>query len=549
MKDEHDLESSFEENLLKEGFISKGQLETVKLEQKRSSISIVEALRRLNIVSEDKLQQFLLKELRISIFPLKDFTPSQEVLSYIPADFAWNHKVIPLVKEQDTLAIGLLDPLNFSLQEQLRFKTGLFIRPYLIKESELADFLSRCYDRRTDRVGAPAETAVEDDKGEFEKPTIIEAVNLLITQAVKSNASDVHLEPHEGSVRVRLRIDGVLEEVTPPSINLYKALASRVKIMSNLDIAEKRIPQDGRFQLQVDQKPLDVRVSVLPTIHGESIVLRLLSQDKKILSLEELGMLEDNLKEYTKAIYQTSGMILVTGPTGSGKSTTLYASLSALKTTAKNIITIEDPVEYELNFCRQIPVNPKVNLTFAAGLRSILRHDPDIIMVGEIRDLETATIAVQAALTGHLVFSTLHTNDAVSAITRLVDMGIEPFLVSSCVNLVIAQRLVRVLCPQCKKSRKAVFEDSPSGKTEIEIYEPAGCQSCLQTGYSGRIGIFELMEMTPEVSQLTVRKANADEITQVCRKHGMRFLYDDGWNLVRKGVTSPQELLRVLGRM
>ncbi len=547
MKDERELQSSFEENLIKQGVISKEQLETVRLEQKRSSISLVEALHRLNVVSEDKLQQFLVNELRLPFFSLKGFTPSEEALSCIASEFAWNYKVIPLTKEQDTLSIGLLDPLNFSLQEQLRFRTGLFVKVYLVKESELTEFLGSFYDRRTEPRGAEGGKEKDFEAGEFEKPSIIEAVNLLIAQAVNSKASDIHIEPHAEKVRVRMRIDGVLKDVSAPSISLYKALVSRIKIMSNLDIAEKRVPQDGRLQVQGEGRDLDVRVSVLPTIYGESVVMRLLSQDKKILTLEQLGMREENLVIFEKAITRTSGMILVTGPTGSGKSTTLYATLSALKSSLKNIITIEDPVEYQLDFCRQIPVNPKVNLTFAAGLRSILRHDPDIIMVGEIRDLETATIAVQAALTGHLVFSTLHTNDAVSAITRLVDMGIEPFLVASCVNVVIAQRLVRSLCPNCKKTVKGIFANSTFPTEEIEVCEPVGCQNCLQTGYAGRIGIFEIMEMTPQIAQTTVKKANADEIAQICKKDGMRFMRDDAWNLVRKGTTSPEEILRVLG--
>jgi type II secretory ATPase GspE/PulE/Tfp pilus assembly ATPase PilB-like protein len=392
-------------------------------------------------------------------------------------------------------------------------------------------------------------------KREGAEPSVIEAINLLLLQAVKVNASDIHIEPQEGRMSIRLRVDGVLKDISPFEQNLYNAVVSRIKIMSNLDIAEKRLPQDGRFKVELEEGSLDVRVSVIPTIQGESVVLRLLRQHKKLLTLQELGMSKENYDRYTKLIHRPSGIILVTGPTGSGKTTTLYASLSMLKGTERNIITIEDPVEYQLDFCRQIQVNPKVNLVFATGLRSILRHDPDIIMVGEIRDRETAEIAIQAALTGHLVFSTLHTNDAASAVTRLIDMGIEPFLIASCLNGAVAQRLVRTLCPECKKPVEVeTFEKLPfsaprefSDKERAGIYQPKGCQSCLYTGYAGRIGIFEIMEMLPQIGRLTVEKASSEEIINFCRSQGMKFLYDDGWEKVSSGLTSPQELLRILG--
>jgi type II secretory ATPase GspE/PulE/Tfp pilus assembly ATPase PilB-like protein len=338
-----------------------------------------------------------------------------------------------------------------------------------------------------------------------------------------------------------------LKEISPPEAGLSAAFVSRIKIMSNLDIAEKRVPQDGRFNVNFGEESLDVRVSVIPTIKGESLVLRLLRQNRRLLTLEELGMSKDKLDIYNRLIQRPSGIILVTGPTGSGKTTTLYASLTQLKSIDRNIITIEDPVEYQLDFCRQIQVNPKVNLTFATGLRSILRHDPDIIMVGEIRDLETATIAIQAALTGHLVFSTLHTNDAASAITRLVDMGIEPFLIASCLNGAVAQRLVRVLCPKCKKAtEKTVFPNSPYAEP-IEVYKPVGCQDCLNTGFAGRLAIFEIMELSGDIGRLTMQRASSEQIISYCRGRGMKFLLDDGWEKVARGLTTPTELMRVLG--
>lgn len=545
---------NIEESLVKEGIISSPQLQTLKLEQQRSSTTLVEAIHRLKFVPEDVLNDFLSEKLHLKKFSLTDFSPPKDLLSLLPAEFTWKHKVIPLFREHDELAVGLLDPLNAELLEELRFRTGLFIKPYLVKEEELNNVLIQYYDRRkTKRPQSPA--VLEELTKEVSEPTVVEAVNLLLLQAVKVNASDIHIEPQEGRMRIHLRVDGVLKDISPFEQNIYNALVSRIKIMSNLDIAERRLPQDGRFKVDLEEGSVDVRVSVIPTIQGESVVLRLLRQNKKLLTLQELGMLKDNLDRYLRLIQHPSGILLVTGPTGSGKTTTLYASLMILKNSEKNIITIEDPVEYQLDFCRQIQVNPKVTLLFSTGLRSILRHDPDIIMVGEIRDRETAEIAVQAALTGHLVLSTLHTNDAASAITRLIDMGIEPFLIASCLNGVVAQRLVRVLCPKCKKpmdegSLKNLPLSIPKGISDEErqsIYQAQGCQDCLHTGFSGRLGIFEIMEMGPQISRLTVEKASSEQLISFCRSAGKEFLYDDGWKKVLSGLTSPQELIRILG--
>lgn len=547
---------NIEEGLLKEGLISQKQYETLKLEEERSSISSVDALRRLKLIPEDILIDFLSKKLHLEKFSLSNYSPTEDLTSLLPWDFVLKNKVIPLfTKENNELAVAVLDPLNHSILEELRFRTSLFIKPYLVKEEELSNALSMYCEKSKETQSK----VVSDEKirEEGTKPSVVEGVDLLLLQAIRANASDIHIEPRDKKMSLRLRIDGVLKEITPPEANLYNAFVSRIKIMSNLDIAQRRIPQDGRFSFNSeDGDALDVRVSVIPTIQGESIVLRLLKQNKKLLTLSESGMSEDNLKIYKRLIQHSSGIVLVTGPTGSGKTTTLYASLLTLRSSERNIITIEDPVEYKLDFCRQIQVNPNVNLTFATGLRSILRHDPDIVMVGEIRDLETATIAIQAALTGHLVFSTLHTNDAPSAITRLIDMGIEPFLIASCLNGVVAQRLVRVLCPKCKKpaSSKDILPQNLdkiksdfSLKGELTIYEPVGCQDCLYTGFSGRIGIFEIMEMTPQIGRLCVEKTSSEEIANLAKGTGMKFLYDDGWRKVLDGVTSPQELLRVLG--
>ncbi|MFA4889079.1 MAG: GspE/PulE family protein [Candidatus Omnitrophota bacterium] len=552
---------NLEQSLVDEKIISDEQLRMVKLEQQRSSATLVQALRRLNFIAEDNLINFLSAKLNLPKFSLTDFNSEEDLANLFPSEFLWKEKVIPLFKNRDELAVGMLDPLDLSMLEELRFRTGMFIKPHLVKEEELNAALTRFSDRRKSREKLTAQPeglsggqqqAVDDGV----KPSVVEAVNLLLLQALRVNASDVHIEPHKDKMRLRLRVDGVLAEISPPEREVYNAFVSRIKIMSNMDIAEKRIPQDGRFNVELEDTALDVRVSVIPTIQGESVVLRLLKQSKKILTLQQIGISEENLKIYLRLVYKPSGILLVTGPTGSGKTTTLYATLSMLKTVERNIITIEDPVEYQLDFCRQIQVNPKVNLTFAAGLRSILRHDPDIIMVGEIRDLETATIAIQSALTGHLVISTLHTNDAVSAITRLVDMGIEPFLIASCLNGAVAQRLVRVLCPKCKKLTKEIklkieYPGLSDANYELikakGVYQPQGCQACLNTGYSGRLAVFEIMEMNPEVGRQTVEKVSSDTIARYCRQQGMKFLYDDGWQKVIDGVTCPQELVRVLG--
>jgi type IV pilus assembly protein PilB len=545
---------NLEEQLEHEKIISPEQLQTIRLEQQRSSVSLVQAMRQLKVVSEEKLLEFLGKHLHLEAYNLKSFVPDKELMALLPAELLWQKKVLPLYKDNFELAVGVLDPLDATIYDELRFRTGLFIKPYLVREDELVDILTRCCDRREAAREAHQDSGsrpkLEDtfSKEEFSKPSIIEAVNLLLLQALKFGASDIHIEAQRDKMRLRLRIDGVLKEITPPESTAYNAFVSRIKIMANLDIAERRQPQDGRFNVELDNIALDVRVSVIPTIERESIVLRLLKQNKKVLTLNQLGMASEHLTQYENLIRKPSGIILVTGPTGSGKTTTLYASLSIIQSVQSNIITIEDPVEYHLDFCRQIQVNQKVNLTFANGLRSILRHDPDIIMVGEIRDLETATIAIQAALTGHLVFSTLHTNDAASAITRLVDMGIEPFLIASCLNGVVAQRLVRVLCKKCAyKKEKRAYKEAPFVDKEIEVWEAKGCQDCLHTGFSGRVGIFEIMEMTPEIGRLTVEKASSTEIIKQCRSTGMRFMYDDGWDKIIAGSTNVAEVLRVLG--
>ncbi|MCX5713046.1 MAG: GspE/PulE family protein, partial [Candidatus Omnitrophica bacterium] len=383
--------------------------------------------------------------------------------------------------------------------------------------------------------------------GAAEEAPVIKLVNLIIMQAVKDKASDIHVEPGEEKVLIRFRIDGILHEIQQIPKHLQSALASRVKVMAKMDISEIRNPQDGRIQLKMESKSLDLRVSTFPTMHGENIVMRILDKSSVILGLKELGFAKNDLAEFDKIVRHPNGIVLVTGPTGSGKTTTLYAALSAINSIEKNIITIEDPVEYEIPLIRQTQVNPRAGLTFANGLRSILRQDPDIIMVGEIRDKETADIAIQASLTGHLVLSTLHTNDAASSLTRLIDMGIEPFLIASSVIGILAQRLVRVICPKCKEKympSDEIIKDLGLDQ-KIELFRGKGCMHCRNTGFTGRIGIFELLTVTEEIKNMVTSKRSANEIKKKALEQGMRVLRDDGMEKVKSGITTAEEVLRV----
>jgi type IV pilus assembly protein PilB len=398
---------------------------------------------------------------------------------------------------------------------------------------------------------AVALTAAEPQLKTLEKAAeeapVVKLVNLLLTQAIKDKASDIHIEPEEDKVRVRFRIDGILHETSTAPKSLQSVITSRIKILSSMDIAETRKPQDGRIRLKMENKAIDMRVSSFPTIHGENLVLRVLDKSSVILGLGDLGFSEKDLKDFDKIIKQPYGIILVTGPTGSGKTTTLYSALYTINSMDKNIITVEDPVEYEMPLIRQTQVNPKAGLTFAAGLRSILRQDPDVVMVGEIRDKETADIAIQASLTGHLVFSTLHTNDAPSAVTRLIDMGVEPFLISSSVIGILAQRLVRKICPECKEKSAVPSEVAKQLglKGEAVFYHGKGCKNCKASGYTGRIGIFEFLHVTEGIKKMIIGRASADDLKKKALEEGMKTLRVDGIDKVKLGMTTVEEILRV----
>jgi len=493
---------------------------------------------------------------------LDEYEIDPNAVMTISEDIARKHRVIAIAFEGNDLVVAMADPGDVFLIDNLAMRTGFDIRPVKADPAAIEAAINRFYkmaevvevgEEIESLIGEVADSDVLNGIKEIaEDAPIVKLVNLIITRAVRARASDIHIEPQEKDIRVRYRIDGVLQEVMRSPKRLQPAILSRFKIMASLDIAERRKPQDGHCALTIGGKVYDFRVATLPTIYGERVVLRVLAKESILLRLDDLGFLEDSLERYRSAYTQPYGAILITGPTGSGKSTTLYATLNVLNTEEKNIVTIEDPVEYRLPGINQVQINTKAGLTFARGLRAILRTSPDIVMVGEIRDAETAQIAIEAALTGHLVLSTLHTNDAPSAISRLIEMGIEPFLVASAVDCVQAQRLGRRLCPECKEPykppRKWLEEIGfPLEDGEVPtLYRPRGCPKCSGTGYKGRIGFYEVMLVTEEIERLAVRKASADEIKALAIEQGLRTLRDDGFLKAKMGITSIEEVLRVV---
>jgi general secretion pathway protein E len=488
-----------------------------------------------------------------------------DLVEQLPIQYLKKHLIFPFQSEDGILRMAVNDPLDLEVLDDLRILYGQDeIRPVLVSAQEIISAINRTYGQANDT----AEQIIQDmdqeedsqhlfaelEEGEdlldeTSDAPIIKLVNHIFSQAVKSQASDIHIEPYQQNLQIRFRLDGVLHNVLSPPRRLHAAIVSRIKVMARLDIAEKRLPQDGRTDVKIGDRLVDVRVSCLPTAFGERVVLRLLEKSGKLLSLDEIGLSSEALAEMKRLLQLSHGIILVTGPTGSGKTTTLYAALSQINSPDRNILTIEDPIEYQLDGIGQMQVNPKINLNFASGLRSMVRQDPDVILVGEIRDVETAEIAIHAALTGHLVFSTLHTNDAASAITRLTDMGIEPFLASSSVQAIIAQRLVRILCPHCKEAyepEEAQWAELGSSKMGTgPIFRADGCGKCLETGYRGRSGIYEFMRMTEAIKGLVLKTSDANQINKAARAQGMVSLRDDGINKVIEGRTTISEVLRV----
>ncbi|MBN1383472.1 MAG: type IV-A pilus assembly ATPase PilB [Elusimicrobia bacterium] len=556
------------------GIITPQQLQDAMEEQKKRGGKLGIILISLGYITEDVLLAFLGKQCGVSYVSLSEYGElDEDIVKSVPESVVRHQTLIPISKENNVLTIAMADPLNVFATDDLRLMTGHEINVVIASENEIRTAIEKYYgnkasmddivkDMEGNGVDANVDVVKESDSGkdivsleaEGEDAPIIKIVNLLLSGAVKAKASDIHIEPYEKSLRVRYRIDGVLHEVSAPPKRTQNAISSRLKIMSNLDIAERRLPQDGRIKIKVMNKEVDLRVSILPTAFGEKIVMRILDSSSLKLELTELGFEQETLAVYQKNIAIPYGIILVTGPTGSGKSTTLYSTLSTLNQPDVNISTIEDPVEYVLEGINQVQARPDIGLTFASGLKSFLRQDPDIIMVGEIRDTETAEIAINAALTGHLVFSTLHTNDAPGAVTRLNNMGIEPFLTTSTVTMVIAQRLVRVICQNCKEPYEVpadvlissgLSKKEIGNKKHIKLFKGKGCDRCSNTGYRGRISCYEVMEVNDKIKELILDRASTHIIKHTAIESGMLTLRQSAFKKVLAGTTTVEEMMRI----
>jgi type IV pilus assembly protein PilB len=547
--------------LLEEGMISSKDLEVAVAKQRTSGLPLGKILVEEGLVKEADLVRTLARQIGIEYVDLSETSIDPAAVALVPEYLLSRYLVLPIGFEDDRLVVAMADPANVLAIDDLRAVSGMGISPRVATRSELEDAIQR-QQRLDESVSDLAEQAAEDSREDTdvsglevaaEEAPVVKLMNTIIGRAINERASDIHIEPGERELRIRFRIDGVLHEVMSTPRSISNAVVSRIKIMSDLDISERRVPQDGRVGLRVGGRPVDIRVATLPSIHGEKVVMRILDKGASVASLEDLGFAEYNLQRYEAAYSRPYGAILVTGPTGSGKTTTLYSTLAVLNREDVNIITVEDPVEYRLAGLTQIQVNRKAGLLFATALKSILRADPDIILIGEIRDGETAAIATEAALTGHLVLSTLHTNDAPSAVGRLIDMGVEPFLVSSALDAVVAQRLARMLCDRCKVAytpERRVLEDIGwefHGSDEVpELYRAEGCSHCSNTGYRGRVSINEVMLLSEEIQHMTVERQSAHDIMKAAIAEGMRPLRQDGLEKAASGLTSLEEVLRVV---
>ena len=565
--------TAFSESRLGEILINQGALTDEALQETLATLAekggdLGDVLVSHKVVSEHQLLTALAEQLNLPVLESIDHTQiPDELITPVPINFAKQYKLLPIERTDDGIVrVVTADPMAVGACDELSMLLDAPIHLELAASDSIIHAINQVYDRGTAHAAAAMEEMVDDDLDTFaqdfeeavdlldseDEAPIIRLVNSLISQAVKEHASDIHIEPGERELVVRFRIDGILYEKIRPPKKLQASIASRLKIQAGLNIAEKRLPQDGRIRIKIAGKDIDIRVATAPTSYGERITMRLLDRSSVLLGLSDLGFAPENLKNIETLIHKSHGIILVTGPTGSGKTTTLYAALSAINRPDLNILTIEDPVEYQLPGISQTQVNPKIELTFASGLRSFLRHDPDVIMVGEIRDLLTAEIAIQAALTGHLVLSTLHTNDAPSAVTRLVDMGVEPFLVASSVIGIMAQRLVRTVCRECKHPYQASEEEMSELGLSAEMVGPAptfykgeGCPACLSTGYQGRMGIHELLVPTDDVRQLILQNVDSGSIKKKAMAQGMRNLREDGARKTLAGLTTSAEVLRI----
>jgi type IV pilus assembly protein PilB len=546
--------------LIEQGFITPEQLEAALEEHRRTPKSLGRTLIDLGMIKEGDLVRALAEQVGLEFVDLTDYPVDATATNLLPEALARRYRAIPIGERDGKLLVAMSDPANVYALDDIRTITNRDVQPLVATAADVERAIQK-FASMDGQVEALASVVADSLEGEdehleaaLEDAPIVRLVNAIMTQAVGDRASDVHIEPSEKNVRIRFRVDGVLHEPMPPAPkNIQGGLISRLKVMADLNIAEKRIPQDGRIGMKVGGKQLDLRLATLPTVFGEKVVIRILDKSNALLALEDLGFLEESYKSFARSFHKPYGAILVTGPTGSGKSTTMYSTLNILNTEDKNIITVEDPVEYRLNGANQIQVNPKAGLTFASALRSILRADPDIILIGEIRDKETATIAIEAALTGHLVLSSIHTNDAPSALTRLTEMDVESFLVASAIDCVVAQRLARKLCERCKEAYEPEQQElSEAGYPEWlwpdmhQLYRPSGCAACSNTGYRGRIGLYEVMPITEEIERLTVERASAEQIKGIAIQQGMIALRDDGLEKTRMGITSIEEVARVV---
>ncbi len=558
------------ELLVKENLLTADQAQKAAAEQRRSNERLGTVLRRLGFLSDDDLLDFLSRKYGIPVINLQRVELTEEIIKLVKKEIVQKYQVFPVRKVGNTLTLALSDPTVVLAIDDVQFATGLHVIPVLASETAIKEAIDKHYVdsaakldeilSKEQQVGVDALELVDksaqkvditelgDEAGEA---PVIRFVNLILADAIRKRASDIHLEPYEKVFRVRYRIDGVLHDVMAPPKQMEAAILSRVKIMSNMDIAERRLPQDGRISVKFSSKEVDLRVSSLPTIFGEKIVMRILDKTGVVLDLQKLGFEEEDLERFRKVIQTPYGMILVTGPTGSGKSTTLYAAVSTINSAEINIMTAEDPVEYNLPGVNQVHVRDDIGMSFTAALRAFLRQDPDVILVGEMRDTETASIAIRAALTGHLVFSTLHTNDAPSTVTRLLDMGIVPFLVSSSLLMVVAQRLCRRICVECREQIElplSVLLDvgfKPEEAEGIKVYKGVGCSACANTGYRGRMAIHEILYINPDLQEGIVKLRPANELKEIAVKHGMRTLRQAGLRKVALGMTTLDEIIRV----
>ncbi|MCI0746456.1 MAG: type II secretion system ATPase GspE [Verrucomicrobia subdivision 3 bacterium] len=545
--------------LVEKGLLAREQLGEAMALQKAEGLRLDRAIIQLGFMNERELLEVMAEQLHLPLADLTDISIDQHTLKSLPLKIVYRKRLVPISRQNGTVTVATSDPFDLYVFDEVKLLTGLNVQPVLAPREEIEKVIKTHYglggDTLDELVGddegfqAVSADASDDLLEMAQEASVIRLVNEIILEAVNERASDIHIEPYEHQLSIRYRIDGVLQEASiPPQMHRFQAaIISRIKILANLNIAERRVPQDGRIKFQVGGRQIDVRVSIIPMLFGEGVVMRLLDKATVLYSLTDLGMDEETHERFRALIDRPHGIILVTGPTGSGKTTTLYAALNAIVGPELKVLTVEDPVEYHLQGVNQIPVDHQTGMSFERGLRAILRHDPDVVMIGEIRDLETARAATQASLTGHLVLSTLHTNDAASAPMRMIDMGVEPYLVSSTLIGCMAQRLVRKICPKCRTEFRPPQEKLPKDfqlAPEDSLYYGPGCPNCHNVGYRGRSGLYELLFMSDEISEKIMERAPTPEIVNAARAHGLRLLREDGWLKVRRGITTIDEVLK-----